>query len=123
MTAWRSEGRPVARLDQLDPDGLAARLAEDDELVVLDVRDRDEFARSRIPGSVNVPYGELVERRDELPAGRPIAAVCSGGKRSGLAASILQREGFERVIHVGGGGVGTWERGGNPVEAGEPAPA
>ena len=46
-----------------------------------------------------------------------IATVCSGGKRSGLAASILQREGYGSVIHVGHGGVGTWERGGHPVES------
>ena len=54
----------------------------------------------------------------ELPAGQPIATVCSGGKRSGLAASILQREGFEEVIHVAHGGVGTWKRSGRPVEEG-----
>ncbi len=47
-----------------------------------------------------------------------IATVCSGGKRSGLAASLLQREGYDSVIHVGHGGVGTWQRGGHPVESG-----
>jgi rhodanese-related sulfurtransferase len=47
-----------------------------------------------------------------------IAAICSGGKRSGLAASILQREGFEHLLHVGNGGVGTWRRSGHPVESG-----
>ena len=53
----------------------------------------------------------------------PIAAICSGGKRSGLAASILQREGFERVIHVGKGGVATWKRAGRQLEPGEASPA
>ena len=84
--------------------------------MVLDVRDDDEFAEGHIPGSVNLPYGELPDRQDELPRDRAIAAICSGGKRSGLAASILQREGFERVVHVANGGVGTWRRSGRPVE-------
>jgi hydroxyacylglutathione hydrolase len=116
MTAWRSEGRPVRRIELIDPDELAERLERDD-LLVLDVRDQEEFSEAHIPGSVHLPYGELPDRQDELPRDRPIAAICSGGKRSGLAASILQREGFERILHVANGGVGTWRRGNRPVES------
>jgi rhodanese-related sulfurtransferase/glyoxylase-like metal-dependent hydrolase (beta-lactamase superfamily II) len=117
MTAWRSEERPVKRLELIDPDALAERLSSDNGIVVLDVRDDDEFAAAHIPGSVHVPYGQLTGRLAELPSDRVIATVCSGGKRSGLAASLLQREGYGSVIHVGHGGVGTWERGGHPVES------
>jgi hydroxyacylglutathione hydrolase len=92
----------------------------DDEIAVLDVRDRDEFASGHIPGSWHVPYGDLVDRLSELPRDRAIATICTGGKRSGLAASLLQREGFEQVIHVGHGGVGTWRDLGHRVEAASP---
>jgi carbon-monoxide dehydrogenase large subunit len=111
-------GWPVERVEVIDPDGLAGRLAEGDGIVVLDVRDEDEFAEGHIPGSIHIPYGQLGERLADVPADRPIAAICSGGKRSGLAASILQRAGFANVIHVGHGGVGTWQRQGKPVETG-----
>jgi hydroxyacylglutathione hydrolase len=117
MTAWRSEGRPVRRIELIDPDELAVRL-EGGDLVVLDVRDDDEFAESHIPGSIHLPYGALPARQAELPRDRTIAAICSGGKRSGLAASILRREGFEHLLHVANGGVGTWRRSGHPVESG-----
>jgi hydroxyacylglutathione hydrolase len=116
MTAWRAEARPVARIEMIDPDDLAQRR---DDVVVLDVRDPDEFAEGHIPDSVHIPYGELAGRLSELPTDRPIATICSGGKRSGLAASVLQREGFDDVIHVAHGGVGTWERSGRPVESGD----
>jgi rhodanese-related sulfurtransferase len=118
MTAWRSEERGVARLELIDPDELASRLDAGDDLLVLDVRDETEFADGHIPGSIHLPYSEVVERLDELPRDRVIAAVCSGGKRSGLAASILQRAGFEHLVHIGHGGVGTWRRRGHPVESG-----
>ncbi len=118
MTAWRSEGRPVRRLEMVDADGLAERIAGGEELLVLDVRDGDEFAAGHIPGSIHIPYGALADRSAELPRGRAIATVCSGGKRSGLAASILQRQGFDRIVHVNNGGVGSWRRRGNPVETG-----
>ena len=117
MTAWRSEGRKISRIEQIDPDDLARRLDGGEEITVLDVRNAREFAAGHIPGSVHIPYGELPERLAEVSKDHPIAAVCSGGKRSGLAASILQREGYERVIHVGKGGVGTWQRAGHPIEA------
>jgi hydroxyacylglutathione hydrolase len=119
MTAWRSENRPVARIDAVDPQALADRLENDSRILVLDVRGADEFAAGHIPGSVHIPYSQLGEHLDELPRDRPIATVCSGGKRSGLAASILKREGFEQLIHVASGGVGTWRRNGYPVESGD----
>jgi rhodanese-related sulfurtransferase/glyoxylase-like metal-dependent hydrolase (beta-lactamase superfamily II) len=118
MTAWRSEGRRVQRVERIDPGELARRIGSTEPPVVLDVRDAEEFAAAHIPGSLHIPYGELVDRLDQLPAEGQIAAVCSGGKRSGLAASILQREGFEDVVHVGDGGVATWRNQGNPVESG-----
>jgi rhodanese-related sulfurtransferase len=116
MTAWRSEERPVSRIEMIDPEALAERLADGSELVVLDVRDPDEFARGHIPGSRHIPYAQLGEHLGELPHDRWIATICSGGKRSGLAASLLQREGFERIVHVAHGGVGTWERQGHPLD-------
>jgi len=119
MTAWRSEGQPVSRIEMIGADELAGRVGGDGDQVVLDVRDDDEWEAGHIPGSIHIPFGELPERLAELPRDRQIAAICSAGKRSGVAASILQREGFERVLHVAEGGVGTWKRSGRPVEGAE----
>ncbi len=117
MTAWRSEERPVQRIPMVHPAELAERLnGGNGDILVLDVRNEDEFEEGRIPGSKLIPYPKLLESLDELPRDRPIATVCSGGKRSGLAASILQREGFGDLLHVAPGGVSTWKSQGNPVE-------
>jgi glyoxylase-like metal-dependent hydrolase (beta-lactamase superfamily II)/rhodanese-related sulfurtransferase len=117
MTAWRTEERPVCKIELIDPDELAARVGASEPPLVLDVRNAAEYAGEHIPGSLHIPYGDLAGRLDELPRDRQIAAICRGGKRSGLAASILQREGFDHVVHVGQG-VGVWRNGGHPVESG-----
>ncbi|MET0927717.1 MAG: rhodanese-like domain-containing protein [Solirubrobacterales bacterium] len=116
MTAWRSEGRPVGNLELIDVDELARRLDSSDGPALLDVRAADEFAGGHIPGSIHIPYSELEGRLSELPRDRRIATVCSGGKRSGLAASILARAGFSEPVHVGHGGVASWRRAGRPLE-------
>jgi glyoxylase-like metal-dependent hydrolase (beta-lactamase superfamily II)/rhodanese-related sulfurtransferase len=120
MTAWRTEERTVERIELIDPEELATRLRGTEPPVVLDVRNDSEYAGEHIPDSLHIPYGDLAGRLGELPRDRPIATICRGGKRSGLAASILQREGFADVVHVGQG-VGTWRAGGHPVETGAAA--
>jgi hydroxyacylglutathione hydrolase len=118
MTSWRAEDRPVQRIEMLDPGQLAERLAGVRAPLVIDVRGAGEFSGAHIPGSLHVPFAKLLERSGELPRDRPLAAICKAGKRSGLAVSLLQREGFEELIHVSPGGVGTWAEQGHPVESG-----
>jgi glyoxylase-like metal-dependent hydrolase (beta-lactamase superfamily II)/rhodanese-related sulfurtransferase len=116
MSAWRAEDRPVQRIETLDIEGLAERLDGDGGPLVLDVRGEDEYAAGHIPGSLHIPFEQLGERMGELPHDRPVAAICKAGKRSGLAASILQREGFDDVMHVSRGGVNSWRDSGRSIE-------
>jgi hydroxyacylglutathione hydrolase len=117
MTAWRSEGRPVERIEIVEVGDLEVRMDTGDALAVLDVRGAGEWAVGHIPGSLHIPYQELPDRIKELPEDRELATICSTGKRSGLAASILQRAG-RRALHVAHGGVKEWGSGGRPLEQG-----
>ncbi|HEU4945119.1 MAG TPA: rhodanese-like domain-containing protein, partial [Solirubrobacterales bacterium] len=128
MSAWRAEERPVQRIEAVGPKELAARLdgagpatgGGADLPLVLDVRRPGEFDAGHIPGSLHIPFGDLPRRLHELPRERTIATICKAGARSGLAASILQREGFESVIHVARGGVAGWQAEGRAVETAAP---
>jgi rhodanese-related sulfurtransferase len=113
MTSWREEKRPAARIARIDVEALHAR---GDGVQILDVRETAEFERGHIPGSVHVPYHDLREAPDGLDLQRPIAAICSSGQRSALAASLLVRHRAAEPLHVADGGVGTWERAGWPIE-------
>jgi len=83
---------------------------------ILDVRERTEWDAGRILGSLHVPYHDLNALPPGLDASRPVAAICASGQRSAVAASLLQREGAQHVIHVVDGGVGTWAAAGWPME-------
>jgi hydroxyacylglutathione hydrolase len=113
MTSWREEKRPAAKIPRIDVEQLHAL---GDGPQILDVREQAEFAAGHIPGSVHIPYHELRDSPDGLDLARPIAAICSSGQRSALAASLLARHGAQAPLHVADGGVGTWERHGWPIE-------
>jgi rhodanese-related sulfurtransferase len=107
MTAWREEGRPVARMERMAAGELPARLAADPALQVLDVRDRSEWDAGHLPGSVHAPYHAVDGVPEGIDPGAPVAVICSSGQRSGLGASLLMRAGATDAIHVVDGGVGT----------------
>lgn len=71
------------------------------DAVLLDVRERDEYAAGHIPDSLNLPLSELERRWDELDSGRPVFVYCLSGGRSRQAAGFLAGKGFE-VKNIGG---------------------
>jgi rhodanese-related sulfurtransferase len=88
----------------------------DDGMQVLDVREQSEWDAGHIPGSVHRPYHDIHELPEGIDPRRPVAAICGSGQRSAVAASLLQRFGADRVIHVVDGGVPLWQREGWPTE-------
>jgi rhodanese-related sulfurtransferase/glyoxylase-like metal-dependent hydrolase (beta-lactamase superfamily II) len=112
MTSWRIEGKQVESIERVDVDALHER---GDSVQILDVREQAEWDEAHIPGSVHIPYHDIRDVPDELHTDRPIAVICASGRRSVVAASLLQRHGRADVIHVVEGGVGTWARRGYEV--------
>jgi hydroxyacylglutathione hydrolase len=119
MAAWLAEGFEIESSDGVTVHQLRDRLA-DDRPLLLDVRQRDEFERSHLPGALHLMAGELPDRLAELPRDRPIYTICATGYRSSVAAGLLRHAGFRDVTWVGGG-VPAWEAAGYPVERG-PSP-
>jgi glyoxylase-like metal-dependent hydrolase (beta-lactamase superfamily II)/rhodanese-related sulfurtransferase len=102
--AWLAAGFDTEATETLTPEELGERV-DGSGLQVIDVREEETWRAGSIPGSVNSPYYELGEVPEGIDPQRPVAVVCSAGRRSGIGASLLQRAGAEDVIHVVGGGV------------------
>jgi hydroxyacylglutathione hydrolase len=86
------------------------------EAILVDVRTPGEREQKRVAGSVALPLNHLAERAGELPRDRPLLIHCAGGYRSSIAASLLQRLGFQQVSEMAGG-LAAWEAARLPVEA------
>ena len=85
---------------------LLPRLEPPDAVLLLDVREPDEFAEWRIPGAVNIPLGELTDRVGDIPHDREVVTVCAAGTRAARAVERLAEAGIEAVVLAGG--MGAW---------------
>jgi hydroxyacylglutathione hydrolase len=103
MYAWRTSGKPLAALPQWTVHDLRRHLEHDRALIVLDVRQPQEWTSGHIAQARHITGAQLPQRAGELPMDRPIAVVCSSGYRSSVAASLLARRGHSRVVNVLGG--------------------
>lgn len=73
------------------------------EMILLDVRTKEEFSLGTIKGAINIPLDELRQRMEELPKNKPIVVFCAVGLRGYLATKILIANGFESVKNLSGG--------------------
>jgi NADPH-dependent 2,4-dienoyl-CoA reductase/sulfur reductase-like enzyme/rhodanese-related sulfurtransferase len=71
--------------------------------ILVDVRVEEEFFVRSIPGSINIPLSELLDRIDELDRSREIILNCKVGLRSYNALLKLKRLGFENLSILEGG--------------------
>ena len=111
---WAPVVTTYSGVQEISPQWVAGHLQQ---VYILDVRTKVETdeERARIPGALMIPINELRERIDEVPADKPVMAICRSGKRSVLAQSMLKQAGRTRVASVKGGLL-RWYEEGLPVD-------
>jgi molybdopterin/thiamine biosynthesis adenylyltransferase/rhodanese-related sulfurtransferase len=100
----------------LSPSGLQELLGESAKSVlIVDVREPHEFAFSHLPGSLNIPVGQIERRLQEIPSAlartgavTPVF-LCRSGVRSMAACAVAARGGIRSIAHLDGGLL-AWQR-------------
>ena len=102
---------------QVSLEDLKARLEAREDLVLVDVREADEWRQGHIPGALHLPRGYLEMRAQQLLPKKDatIVAYCAGGIRSAFAAKVLQEMGYTRVESANPG-FNDWKDKGYPSE-------
>jgi adenylyltransferase/sulfurtransferase len=101
----------VASAPEISVEDLKKKIAANDDFILIDVREPDEFASSRIPGSVLIPKAHFFDATalDLLPRDKEIILHCRSGVRSAHCLAIIQGAGFMNSRHLGGG-ILAWEK-------------
>lgn len=100
----------LSRIQELMPWDVEALQASNPDLLIVDVREADEYDAAHMQGSLHVPRGILETSCDwgysdtipELAMARdkPVVLVCRSGNRTALAALTLQLLGYQQVYSM-----------------------
>jgi len=101
----------VASAPEISVEDLKKKFAANDDFILIDVREPEEFASSRIPGSVLIPKAAFFDATalDRLPRDKEIILHCRSGVRSAHCLAIIQGAGFMNSRHLSGG-ILAWEK-------------
>ena len=85
-------------------------------LIILDVRDQDEYDSGHLNNSILIPLGELESRLNEITQynNTEIIVHCASGGRSQTASGILASNGFSKIYNMLGG-ITAWINAGYPT--------
>lgn len=104
IDAWLLAGKPVQHVPHIAVHELRTELGKNGAAPrVLDVRSPSEWDAGHIANAIHISGNELPAHVTDVPRDRTLAVVCGSGYRSSVAASVLQRAGFEQVVNVAGG--------------------
>ena len=87
------------------------------QILLIDVREPDEFAAERIAGALNLPLSTLNPAALPDPGGKTIVLQCAGGKRSAMAIDKCRKANQAIDTHLAGG-LAAWKAAGLPTVTG-----
>jgi adenylyltransferase/sulfurtransferase len=103
------EAAEAARESTISVKDLKAMIDREDDILLVDVREPNEFEIVSIPGATLIPKGEFLDGSalERMPQNQQIVAYCKTGIRSAEVLAVLKGAGFADAVHVGGG-VSAW---------------
>ncbi|MFC1910079.1 rhodanese-like domain-containing protein [Chloroflexota bacterium] len=114
IESWYNAGLPTEHLELLSVHHLKDMVDREEDLLVLDTREHNEFASGHVQGAINIYVGHLEREISRVPDDKPVAVFCTVGNRASMGASILLRTGHKKVYTVLGS-VKAWVAAGFPV--------
>ena len=82
---------------------LKNKFDNNEDFILLDVRNIQEVLFSKINGSIHIPMNEIMNRINELDSNKEIIIQCKSGKRSARVCEYLMTQNFKNVKNLTGG--------------------
>ena len=93
----------------------AVSLMDDDELIIIDVREEKERKAGFLSNDLNIPMGQVKAKMDSIDKSKNILVYCKSGTRSDRIADILSKNDFQKVSSLKGG-FNAWLKADLPIQ-------
>ena len=87
---------------------LKQRLDNGEDIQIIDVREDNEVAIAKLPDSIHIPLGQILNRMSEIDPARETVVHCKMGGRSARAIDALKRSGYAGNLTNLKGGITAW---------------
>ena len=93
-----------AMYEQISAEDAKKIMDSNEEYIILDTREQDEFDEVHIPGAILIPYTEIENKAEEMLPDKDklILVYCRSGRRSKIASESLAKLGYTNVKEFGG---------------------
>ena len=93
----------------------AVSLMDDDELIILDVREEKERSSGFINNDINIPMSQVKNKMGSLDKSKNILVYCKSGTRSDQISGFLSKNEFQNVSSLKGG-FSAWQKAELPIQ-------
>ncbi len=99
-------------IKQIDSTTLKSKLENNEKIILIDVREQDEWNEAHIKQALFMPLSEFQNALEKLPnKDAEIILQCRSGARSQRAAEFLQSQGYTNLSNLSGGIIGWYQQG------------
>ena len=111
VIAWVKAGKPLKSIATISPEAFCDFIQSDEPKFLVDVRDRPEIKGKALKHAKHISLTQLTSNLTSIPKDQRVAVLCPSGNRAMIAASILEKNGWEDLA-VPVGGLGAWRASG-----------
>ncbi|MFY3790255.1 rhodanese-like domain-containing protein [Ureibacillus sp. MALMAid1270] len=97
------DSETISELQTVDTKTLTKMIDSKKNMVIVDLREPELFATSRVPGAINIPFDEIQSRYTELPKDKDVIFVCHTGRMGTESGNLLLENGYKNVFNLEGG--------------------
>jgi len=120
VTGWADAGYPITMgqdvtFKNVNAKGLQNKREAGEEIIILDVREQEEYQQGHIPAAVYVPFAGITKNINAYPKDKEIIIYDKVGNRSEIATKQFVREGYTNVLNLVGG-INQWQAEGYEIE-------
>ena len=114
ILAWYMKALPVDGFNFISVYDLKNKLEKNEEMALLDVRTKKEWDKGHIKGARHIYVGDLEENLDKVPKESQVIVYCDSSRRSSIAASILNKYGYNNISNLLGS-MSAWKNAGYDI--------